>query len=230
MKTYAFADLHGRLDLLLKALAAIATDANEEPYTIVSLGDYIDRGPQSAQIIDHLMRMQKAGAPIVCLKGNHEAMMVETIRRPLHPDWWVGNGGGQTLISYGHPTKGVYDPTVVPKEHLDWMDALPIMHVDDKRVFVHAWVDPTLPLDEQKEDSVLWTLYHERSEFGHDLTGRHVIHGHHQFEDGPKLHKHRTNLDTFAWYTGRLVIGVFDDTQAGPVRFIEVIGEKADVA
>lgn len=229
MITYAFADLHGRHDLLIKALLAIAEDAGDKSHTIVSLGDYIDRGPDSAKIISTLMGLQpklaEMGAKLVCLKGNHEAMMVETIRAPLHPDWWIGNGGRQTLMSYGHPRQGVYDPTVVPKEHLEWLDKLPIMHVDEKRVFCHAWVDSSVPLDKQKEDKVLWTLYPPGKQYGHRESGRHVIHGHHQFEDGPKLYKHRTNLDTFAWYTGRLVIGVFDDTQAGPVRFIDVRGE-----
>lgn len=230
MKTYAFADLHGRWDLLKEALAAIAIDAakNEDEYQIITLGDYIDRGPESAKIIGTLMDLQTNEFPIICLKGNHEAMMVETIRAPLDPNWWIGNGGGHTLMSYGHPREGVYDPTVVPKEHLDWLNALPIMHVDDKRVFCHAWVDSSVPLDRQKEDSVLWTLYPAGAQYGHRLTNRHVIHGHHQFEEGPMQYKHRTNLDTFAWYTGRLVVGVFDDTQAGPIGFLEVRGKPYD--
>jgi serine/threonine protein phosphatase 1 len=228
MKTYAFADLHGRFDLLERAIHAIGVDRQknwEEPYKVVALGDYIDRGPGSSHIIIGLMELQANGYPITCLKGNHEDMMVETIRKPLHPNWWIGNGGGQTLISYGHPIHGAYDPTVVPKKHLDWLDALPLMHIDDHRVFVHAWIDSSVPLDRQKPDKVMSELYKPGAQYGHRLTGRHVIHGHHQFEDGPKLYKNRTNLDTFAWYTGRLVIAVFDDTQAGPIRFIEVIGK-----
>lgn len=225
-KTYAIGDLHGRYDLLCEALASIAKYADVEPGTIVTMGDYIDRGPHSRQIIERLMETQRLG--MVCLKGNHEDMMVETLRKPLHPDWWIGNGGGATLVSYGHPRSGVYDPTVVPKEHIEWIDALPLMHIDKHRVFVHAWVDSSVPLDRQKPDKVMWELYPSGARYGHRLTGRHLVHGHHQFEDGPKCYKGRTNLDTFAWYTGRLVVGVFDDDVAGgPIDFIEIIGPPA---
>jgi serine/threonine protein phosphatase 1 len=226
-KTYAIADLHGRHDLLTGAINAIA-DMDHGPLTFVTLGDYIDRGPESAKVISTLMDI-RANPPkdwnVICLKGNHEDMMVETLRKPLHPDWWIGNGGGATLVSYGHPKTGYYDPTRVPAEHIAWIDALPLMHVDDHRVFVHAWVDSSIPLDRQKPDSMLWTLYPPGARYGHRLSGRHVVHGHHQFEDGPKLYRGRTDLDTFAWHTGRLVIGVFDDDlPGGPIEIVEVFG------
>lgn len=224
--TYAIADLHGRFDLLERAFGAIAKHAGSEPFKIVTMGDYVDRGPQSRQIIEHLMAAQKVGMKLICLKGNHEDMMVETIRKPLHPDWWVGNGGGATLVSYGHARAGLVDYEVVPKEHLDWLDKLPLMHVDKHRVFVHAGVDPTYPLDEQKEQVLLWWLYPDGADIGHG--DRHVVHGHHQFADGPKRYPNRTDLDTFAWYTGRLVVGVFnDDVSGGPVDFLEIKGAPA---
>jgi serine/threonine protein phosphatase 1 len=220
-KTYAIADLHGRFDLLIPALDQIAKHANRHKFKIVAIGDYIDRGPESRQIIEHLMALQKAMAPIVCLQGNHESMMVETIRTPLHPEWWIGNGGGQTLISYGHPRSGDYQPDVVPEEHLVWLENLPLMHIDQHRVFVHAGVDQLKPLDQQDPQSVLWKIYDGNDPGGHDM--RHVVHGHHARVDGPILLSGRTNLDTCAYYTGRLVVGVFDDDLAGgPVDFIEV--------
>lgn len=221
-RTYAIADLHGRYDLLTAAFDAIAKHSLNNPsFKIITLGDYVDRGPQSCQIIEHLMAAQKAGINLICLKGNHEDMMVETLRKPLHPDWWVGNGGGATLISYGHAPRGNYDPSVVPKAHIDWLNALPLVHIDKHRVFVHAGVDPTVPLDEQKEQVLLWWLYPNGLDAGHGE--RHVVHGHHQFADGPKLLKGRTDLDTFAWATGRIVVGVFDDdTPGGPIDLIEV--------
>jgi serine/threonine protein phosphatase 1 len=229
--TYAIADLHGRFDLLTAAFDGISKDAilrgdAGEQFKIVTLGDYVDRGPQSCQIIEHLMAAQAAGVNLICLKGNHEDMMVETLRKPLHPDWWIGNGGGATLVSYGHPRSGEYHPAVVAKEHLDWLDRLPLMHVDQHRVFVHAGVDPTYALDEQKEQVLLWWLYPNGADIGHG--DRHVVHGHHQFRDGPVLKKNRTDLDTFAWYTGRLVVGVFDDDRpGGPIAIIEIKGPTA---
>lgn len=98
--TYAIADLHGRFDLLNKALGVARHSAGRE-FKIITMGDYVDRGPQSRQIIDHLMALESTGVPIVCPKDNHEDMMVETLRKPLDRDWWVGSAGETTLRSYG---------------------------------------------------------------------------------------------------------------------------------
>ncbi len=229
--TFAIADLHGRYDLIEKAILEIYDRCADETdlVTIVTLGDYIDRGPRSKDIISFLMQGQADCAAVekpryrfICLKGNHEDMMVETLTKPLHPKWWVGNGGGMTLISYGHAREGIYDPSVVPVEHIDWLSKLPLMHVDQHRVFVHAGVDKFKPLDQQDQQTLLWKLYDGNDAGGHDK--RHVVHGHHQFENGPLKLARRTDLDTFAWYTSRLVVGVFDDDIPGPaIDYIEII-------
>ena len=100
-KTYAIADLHGRFDLLELALAQIANHA-QLPATLVTLGDYVDRGPDSRKVIARLMGAGYEGWRLICLKGNHEDIMWQTRRRKV-PDsgWWLDNGGGATLISYG---------------------------------------------------------------------------------------------------------------------------------
>jgi serine/threonine protein phosphatase 1 len=86
-----------------------------------------------------------------------------------------------------------------------------------------AGVDPNCSLDEQDPQDVIWKIYDDRDEGGHGQ--RHIVHGHHQHADGPILKKNRTNLDTFAWYIGRLVIGVFDDDMpGGPLEILEVQG------
>jgi serine/threonine protein phosphatase 1 len=221
MLAYAIADLHGRLDLLEAAFGAITAHADGREHKVITLGDYVDHGPQSRETIQYLMDAQAAGRPLICLKGNHEDVMVRTLRTPLDPDWWIRNGGGSTLASYGHPRRGAYCRSVVPHEHLAWLDALPLLHVDRQRVFVHAGVDPTVALDEQKEQVLLWRVYPDGFAVGHG--NRHVVHGHEQFADGPRKLCGRTDLDTLAWVTGRLVIGVFDDDVAGgPVDYIEV--------
>lgn len=226
--TYAIADLHGRYDLLDRALPAILQHSNSG--TIITLGDYVDRGPDSRLVIQRLMDMSECPDwKLICLQGNHEDIMLKTCRKPLSPDWWIDNGGGYTLVSYGHPRQGVVDLSVVPKEHLDWIDKLPLMHVDQHRVYVHAGVDPNMPLDRQGKDVLQWKLYNHNTDVGHrsHKNHRHVVHGHHQHENGPKLYKNRTNLDTEAWYTGRLVVGVFDDDKpGGPVDLIEVKGRS----
>lgn len=226
--TYAIADLHGRYDLLVAAYNAISDHGQAQPCTIVHLGDYIDRGPQSREVIEFLMddAVLPPWVRRVCLQGNHEAMMLETIRRPLHPNWWIGNGGGATLISYGHAREGTYDPGVVPVEHLDWIASRPLFHVDEHRLFVHAGVSLGKPLEDQSAETLQWMIWPEGAE--DDYRGMHIVHGHEQFADGPMCLAGRTDIDTFAWYTGRLVIGVFDDSKSGgPVDFIEVQGEPA---
>ena len=226
--TYAVADLHGSFDLLRRALVEIERHAEEQgagSRRIVFLGDYIDRGPQSRAIIECLVAGPRDGWRWVCLKGNHEDIMVRTIRDRLHPEWWFRNGGGATLLSYGHPPdEDDYDPNVVPDAHVAWIEALPSMYVDDRRVFVHAGLDPSRGLDDQDGETLLWKKYDEADERGYG--DRHVVHGHHKHKDGPLLLRDRTNLDTFAWNTGRLVVGIFDDAlPGGPVALIEILRE-----
>jgi serine/threonine protein phosphatase 1 len=142
-------------------------------------------------------------------------------------DWWLTNGGGATLISYGQQEGDQADVTVVPAAHLDWVEQLPLMHVDKHRVFVHAGLDSTCALDEQDAENMIWKIYPDDDDGGHGQ--RHIVHGHHQHAHGPIFKKNRTNLDTFAWYTGRLAIGVFDDARpGGPIEVLEVNGEPID--
>jgi len=224
--TYAIADLHGRYDLLSEAVTKIV-EHSKRPATIITLGDYVDRGPKSRQVIERLMDWGSPDLKLVCLKGNHEDIMWQCCRQPIKAGWWMDNGGGATLISYGQNYGDIVNVKVVPEQHLRWIEALPLMHVDRHRVYVHAGIDPDLPLAEQDPDQLLWKIYKGPDQRGHGT--RHVVHGHQQFRDGPVTIEGRTNLDTQAWYTGRLVIGVFDDEVAGgPVSLLEVHGEPVE--
>ena len=100
--TYVIADLHGRFDLLEAAFTAITAHSKEIDQKIVTLGDYVDRSPQSAQIIQHLMAAQSAGVDLVCLMGNHEAMMWSAMSHQSDPERWLENGGDMTLVSYNY--------------------------------------------------------------------------------------------------------------------------------
>lgn len=223
--TFAIADLHGRFDLLEKAFAAIIENAPAgDVHTIVTMGDYIDRGPQSKQVLDLLMTFDPGpDFKLICLKGNHEDIMLQCCVRPKLAGWWIGNGGGATLISFGHPIDAPCDTSVVPQEYLRWAFERPRFHEDAHRVFVHAGARQGIPLSDQSDETLLWMLYPGGSEDGYD--GKHLVHGHEQFADGPHCFANRTDLDTFAWYTGRLVVGVFDDDiPGGPIDFIEVRG------
>jgi serine/threonine protein phosphatase 1 len=236
-RTYAIADLHGRFDLLCRALDLIEDDAGEDGGTLVILGDFIDRGPQSRNIIDLLMAgPQRTNWRWVILQGNHEAMMLATLEQPARLlRWWVGNGGGQTLQSYGYAHGDALHPLKIPDDHLAWVADLPVYHEDAHRIFVHAGVPFDQQLGEAKAQTLQWMLYpgdvdHDDAEVHADerhVSGKHIVHGHHQSETHPLLKPHRTNLDSFAWHSGRLAIGVFDDSRAGPVKILDATARPA---
>jgi serine/threonine protein phosphatase 1 len=166
---------------------------------------------------------------LVNLKGNHEAMMWETCHDSSKLNWWIRNGGDQTLASYDSSLQQDPDPRVVPAAHLRWIAGLALMHVDRYRVFVHAAVDPNIPLDRQSEEILLWKRYPEGFALGHGQ--RYVVHGHHANPAAPIVTKGKTNLDGLAWKTGRLVVGVFDDARpGGAVEFLEIIGPEAPLS
>jgi serine/threonine protein phosphatase 1 len=218
--TYAIPDLHGRLDLLEAAIGDISKHSGGKRATVVTLGDYVDRGPNSGQVIERLMDWQSQTLTLVNLKGNHEAMMWQVCNNLAELKWWVENGGDRTLASYGSENG---DPRSVPSAHLKWIADLAFMHVDKHRVFVHAAVDPRVSLNHQSEQTLLWKRYPEGFERGHG--NRHVVHGHHANPKAPIIGVGKTNLDGLAWKTGRLVIGVFEDGQSGGAsEFLEIVG------
>ncbi len=220
-RTYAVPDLHGRYDLLTAAIEKILDHSRGHAAKMVTLGDYVDRGPNSRQVMERLVNWSVQTLSLLALKGNHEAMMWECCRNLSEIDWWLRNGGDKTLSSYGQCTPNSIDLNAVPAAHLDWIAKLPSIYVDQHRIYVHAGVDLTLALNQQSDQILLWKRYSDgfRKGFGK----RHVVHGHDAKSDGPILTKGRTNLDTLAWKTGRLAIGVFDDDiPGGPLEILEV--------
>lgn len=211
-RTYAVADLHGRLDLLEAALERI--EAQADGGTIVFMGDYIDRGPDSKGVLDRLMAgPSKQSWRWVCLKGNHEDMMVGAIRGRYQPEWWIGNGGGETIVSFDGE---------VSAEYVGWAERLPTIYSDGKRIFVHAGVDEALALLDQTEETLLWSRVPRDHNYSHPEG--YVVHGHTPFEEGPIILDGRANLDTGACWTGRLVVAVFDNAvPGGPISMIEVV-------
>ena len=218
--TYVVPDLHGRLDLLLEGLERIGAHAVGRAGTVVMLGDYVDKGPRSKQVIDRLVAGLAENWRLVALKGNHDAMMVEALRDPAKMDAWIEKGGDAALASYGG------EAVAVPPAHIAWLDRLPLTYRDRYRLYVHAGVDPELPLARQTEQTLLWKRYPQGDPSG--IGELHVVHGHDNFPEGPLLYEGRSNLDTQAWRTGRLVIGIFADAKAGgPEDLIEIKGSPA---
>lgn len=204
-RTYAIGDLHGRYDLLEAALQRI--EASPSGGRVVFTGDYVDRGPQSREIIERLMAGPTApGWEWVCLKGNHEDMMVGALQAEYEMDWWIGNGGSHTLASYPDCT--------VPDSHLAWMAGLKLCFLDGHRVFVHAGIDETLLFEDQTERTMLWSRVGKHQDYTCRLG--YVVHGHTAFDDGPIVLRGRVNIDTGAFFSGRLAVAVFDDDKPGP--------------
>jgi serine/threonine protein phosphatase 1 len=233
VKTYAIGDLHGRFDLLEKAIELIERHSPEGGRFIV-LGDFVDRGFQSKEIIQRLIAGPTSDKwEWIVLQGNHEDIMLQAYRNPACLSWWIGNGGGGTLMSYGYKNGDALKyPLKIDANHIAWLTHLPVYFQDELRVFVHAGVPHDELVTEANRQTLQWLLHkgdipddRDCYEDKPNISGKHIVHGHHQDATHPLLLPHRTNLDSFAWYTGRLVIGVFDDDVATPVTTIEIVGD-----
>lgn len=214
--TYAIGDIHGSLNKLKSLIEACRQHAGGRAMTLVFLGDYIDRGPQSAGVVGLLSGLQsEPPARVVALMGNHEAMALAVLDGAMPFRSWLLNGAAQTLQSYG-----VDDVAALPRRHLAWMRALPLTYDDGRRFFVHAGVNPEKPLDAQDEQDLLWI----REPFLDDDRdyGRLIVHGHTPLLTAtPELRRNRLNLDTAAVFGGPLTAAVFDDTQTEPLAFLQ---------
>ncbi len=215
--TYAVGDIHGCADLLDGLLVAIEAHAAGRPRNIVFIGDYIDRGPDSARVIETLSKLQwREPENVVCLMGNHEAMLVKSLREPGALDHWLGNGGAETLASFD-----VAGPEDLPGDVLDWIEALPTLHEDALRWYVHAGFRPGTRPEESDAETRLWIREPFLSE-DHDF-GRHVVHGHTPQTNGrPQCRSHRTNVDTGAVYGGALTAAVLTQERPEPVEFLRI--------
>ena len=223
---YAVGDVHGRLDLLLPALERIEAHAAGRPSTLVFLGDYVDRGHDSRGVVEHLRGLQERRDRVICLKGNHEDLMVRGVRgRGMMLGRWLDNGGLQALRSYG--AAGAGDLRLVPEEHLEWMERLPLMARDRHRLYVHAGLYPGRAPERQKDKTCLW-IRERFLEAPAEALPAHVVHGHTPEWAGkrqaaePELLPHRTNLDTGAYYTDVLTVAVFEAARpGGPLELLQ---------
>ena len=213
---YAVGDIHGSLDKLEKLIAACEQHAGGRPSTFIFLGDYIDRGPHSADVVRLIMAMQSApGKSVIALKGNHEAVALEIIDGAGKLALWLELGGAETLASYG-----VIDVHDLPRDHVDWMRSLPASHDDGQRLFVHAGIDPQKPYDAQSEHDLLWI----REPFLSDERdhGRLIVHGHTpRLTGAPDWRGNRLNVDTGAVFGGPLTAAVFTGEERDPIGFLQ---------
>jgi serine/threonine protein phosphatase 1 len=166
--------------------------------------------------VQQILQLQKTRpAEFICLRGNHEALVLAAIEGGSAERHWLRNGGTATLRSYG-----VERARDLPAEHLEWFRTLPTSHDDGLRLFVHAGIDPDRPLDQQDDRDLLWI----RDRFLDDERdyGRIIVHGHTPMRHGiPDLRTNRVGIDTAAGYGGPLTAAVFNDTDAPPISFIQ---------
>jgi serine/threonine protein phosphatase 1 len=215
--TYAIGDIHGCHDLLTALLGGVRDHAAGRPYRLVFLGDYIDRGPDSAAVVATVRALQaQSPEAVTCLMGNHEMMLLAAARDPSLIGWWLGNGGGATLASFG-----VSSLDDLPTDAVRWLASLATHHEDARRIYVHAGLNPTRPRQAQTDHDRLW-IREPFLSVEHDF-GRHVVHGHTPVRDAmPEVLAHRTDLDTGAVYGGALTAGTFTNEQDQAVAFLRV--------
>jgi serine/threonine protein phosphatase 1 len=221
--TYAVGDVHGRLDLLKTLLEEIEADAfrfriRDSRPRLIFLGDYIDRGHESAGVLDLLSSDRLSGFETYFLKGNHEDVLLQFLADPAKGDDWKRIGGLETMLSYGvTPPRSRGDIegwtaaqqqliAKMPEIHRAFLGDLVLAFEDDRRLFVHAGVRPGRSIDDQTEMDLLWI----RDSFLSHPAPYHktVVHGHTP-RLNPHLDKWRVGIDTGAYVTGVLTAARF---------------------
>jgi serine/threonine protein phosphatase 1 len=216
-RVYAVGDVHGCADRLAALHALIAADLAARPVahsTLVHLGDYVDRGPDSAGVLA-LLAAPPPVSRVVDLMGNHEAMMLRALEGDAEGiELWLMNGGEPSLASWGVP----YDAPPrrwadhLPAEHLARLRGLAFSHAAGSYLFVHAGLRPGVPLADQSRHDMLWIREPFLSHAG--SFGAVVVHGHTPAGE-PVMRENRIGIDTGAVFGGRLTCAVLEEDRVG---------------
>jgi serine/threonine protein phosphatase 1 len=170
MRTFAIGDIHGCKTALAELLNKVQPSSDDQ---VVFLGDYIDRGPASRQVVERLLDLRKSCLPVF-IRGNHEVMVLDAREDSLKANLWQSYGGLETLYSYS------------PNNQQDWVSLIPEVHWEffkrtlrffetDTHIFVHACLDPELDLNDQPD----WLLYWEYFErLQPHKSGKRIVCGH----------------------------------------------------
>ncbi len=237
-RAYAIGDVHGRLDLLERLIGAIHDDLRRHAARktlLVLVGDLIDRGPQSAQVIEYLRTYRRSGVKTVFLLGNHE----EVLLRILGGDAaliakWCSFGGAECLASYGVDARQLSSSSeaealeivrgAIPKAHVEFLETFTDSCRFGDFLFVHAGIRPGIEIDQQRQSDLRWI----REPFLLDDTdhGFVVVHGHTIRPEVERL-PNRIGIDTGAYRTGVLTAVAID---GGRIRFLDTRPEVAEVS
>jgi len=226
-RIYAIGDIHGCLAEATQLFAMIEADMALSPqmrFTIVTVGDYCDRGPDSSGVINFLIEKSRqypvgSNTSLICLRGNHDQRFLEFMDLP--DQTWEGfltYGGRQTLMSYGIDPDGSVTVAelarafkqAVPRQQTRFLDNLPLMHVAGGYAFVHAGIRPGIALEQQSADDLLWI----RNSFL-QFQGAHthvIVHGH-TIDERFDVQANRINVDTGAFESGILSCAVLEGRQ-----------------
>lgn len=232
-RVYAIGDIHGSLDALNNLLDRIAEDQagvgdpdlvfsengapRPDKSTLIFLGDYIDRGPESRGVIERLISLRRVHEDMICLKGNHEAAILDFLAAPNKWGEWLHWGGAETLESYG--LQNVWNreegdlaaelKEQMPQSHRDFLETLELSRTVGDYLFVHAGLKPGIALEDQQAKDLLWI----RGEFHRTPKNQRpdqvVVHGHHPVKK-PQDTGWRINVDTGACWTGMLTAVVLE--------------------
>jgi len=184
-RTIAIGDIHGCDKALAAVLGAIEPGPDD---TIIPLGDFIDRGPDSRGVIDRLIALGDE-CRVIPLLGNHEIMMLQAMDG--NDEFWRACGGQETIDSYGG------DLANVPEQHERFLRRLRMYYEDRENIFVHANYDERLPMERQPKHVALWYHLHERQPPAH-CSGKTAFVGHTPQRDGEVLDlDHLVCIDTF---------------------------------
>ena len=196
-KIFAIGDIHGSYDRLKTLMDKIPIDFSRD--TLVFIGDYIDRGPHSVEVVDYLMQLKNRVPGVIFLKGNHEDMLDKFINGDDRFTYLL-NGGQQTLDSYlTKPVQSDFYP--IPPDHMDFFKSLRLFYETEEFIFVHAGLRPRVPLESQKPQDLLWI----RDKFvstKYDF-GKRVIFGHTPLKK-PLVEPNKIGIDTGAVYGNAL--------------------------
>jgi len=217
-RVYAIGDIHGRYDLLVSLLEKIEEDSatfrDERTVRIVFLGDYVDRGDDSRQVLELLSKLAASGSPdFIFLTGNHEAALLAFLADPIEGRAWLNFGGRQTLASYGVrlPPRGVKRSDLQSAgddfgralgRHRDFLLSLSLLDRSGDVLFTHAGLNPSKADDPRSDPhAILWGC----KEFLREdpVPGARIVHGHFDAPT-PLSATGRICVDTGAYYSGRL--------------------------
>lgn len=194
MARYVIGDIHGCSKALRSLVEAVNPGSNDE---MIFVGDYIDRGPNSRDVIDQLLSL-KQQCQVTALRGNHEVMLQGVAICDLDPSTWIRSGGNATITSYGGSV------TKIPSKHLDFFKDLLRHHETDEEIFVHAMYHPQQSVDEQSDELTYWTHLPVPIPIPH-VSGKRVFLGHTPQASGEILnHSHLVVVDTYCFGGGYL--------------------------